>query len=964
MARGTTPIRPPARRFEASIVRRIGVRILVVLWLSIAHALIVVADVTEGSDKHYSLDIPQATAEQAIKTLSRQTGYPVIFQSADVTDINTRPLKGRYTLKQALTELFKGTALAAGLSRREVITISRQSNDNSGERDKVKTKKSFLAAMIGLLAGAGGAEGVQAQTDSSPIDGALEEIVVTAQFREQNLQDTPLAITAFTADMIEQRSSRALVDIANSAPSVVLKAQTAFYGPSISASIRGFGQNDYNPAFEPGVGIFVDDVYYARLTGSNLDLLDVERVEVLRGPQGTLTGKNSEGGAIRIVTRKPNGEGAGSFAVTYGSRDRVELVASADFGITEELSGRLSATYADQDGFVDVLDFDCVQAGSESCTKYSQSDTHHYALRSVFEYNPSDTVDILFSADYNRENRHNGGQVLLYADNTQVNTLTSDGQPLDSRFVCGDYCNYYTNGHPAGTWSSPDPDFDGVPMESNIGPLKSFFEGYGFSVNAGVGLTDTISLTSITAYRTFDSTYSSDGDLAPTSTEYGFDVLDHEFWSQELRFNWNVSDRLLAVFGAYYSDEETNYYAKQDLRTIQDDPENPLFPVQLILDDLVTTSSKGVFTTLTLDVTEALAITAGLRYTKDEKTYRYSRLNFDGVTVNPFIDPVGAFYGVGYSGPDPLDLDFDGLTDDDIVTPLTGRESTFKGGRTDYRLSADYRFSESLLAYGTIATGYKAGGVSPRGLKSEQARPFGPEELVMYELGVKSDFFDKRVRLNAAVFYNDFKGAQLELLSCPQFGGAGPCSVIVNAGDSTVQGVELELYTRPMEGLQIDVSASYLDWDWDCINPEYVGLAAGPCSNDAAVLGPVSETPPRFVDTQVSGGIQYESLLGADLGSLTSRIDIGYTGGSSTQNFRPVPGSPSDIYSYVDSHTLVNLRFTWRSPSENLMVALEATNITNEYYYNTKFDDTDATSAITGQPGRPREWAVTARFNY
>jgi len=148
-------------------------------------------------------------------------------------------------------------------------------------------------------------------------------IVVTAQFREQALQDTPIAITAVNAEMLEARSQTELTEVANQAPSVALRPSGADFGPSISASIRGIGQIDFSPLLEPGVGIYIDDVYYPRMIGANFELLDVERVEILRGPQGTLTGRNSEGGAIRFISKKPDGTLGGFAQASYGSRDLV-----------------------------------------------------------------------------------------------------------------------------------------------------------------------------------------------------------------------------------------------------------------------------------------------------------------------------------------------------------------------------------------------------------------------------------------------------------------------------------------------------------------------------------------------------------------------------------------------------------------------------------------------------------------
>jgi iron complex outermembrane receptor protein len=181
------------------------------------------------------------------------------------------------------------------------------------------------------------APAAQAQNDAS----GSPDIIVTAQFRKERLQDTPLAITAVNAAQLEAKNQTNLAQMADAAPNVSLKPQGASFGPSISASIRGVGQNDFNPAYEPGVGIYIDDVYYPQLTGAVFDLLDVDRVEILRGPQGTLSGRNSEGGAIKLYSKMPNGESSGYVEATYGSRNRIGLRAGADFKLTDTLFGPL-----------------------------------------------------------------------------------------------------------------------------------------------------------------------------------------------------------------------------------------------------------------------------------------------------------------------------------------------------------------------------------------------------------------------------------------------------------------------------------------------------------------------------------------------------------------------------------------------------------------------------------------------
>src|SRR5690606_27167493 len=209
-----------------------------------------------------------------------------------------------------------------------------------------------------------------AQSDSEAAAGT--EITVTAQFREQRLQDTPLAITAVNSEMLQARSQTDISQVAAQAPSVTLKPQGSTFGPSMGASIRGVGQFDFNPAVEPGVGLYVDDVYYATLTGSVLDLLDLDRVEVLRGPQGTLAGRNSIGGAVKLYSQRPTGNNSGYVSATYGIRNRLDIRGSADFNLAENLDMRLAAVSKRQDGYVDRLDFGCLYpaGGSATCVDH------------------------------------------------------------------------------------------------------------------------------------------------------------------------------------------------------------------------------------------------------------------------------------------------------------------------------------------------------------------------------------------------------------------------------------------------------------------------------------------------------------------------------------------------------------------------------------------------------------------
>jgi len=799
-------------------------------------------------------------------------------------------------------------------------------------------------------------------------------IVVTAQFREQVLQDIPLAITAVNSDMLESRSQTNLTEVTQQAPSVTLRPSGADFGPSISASIRGLGQIDFDPLVEPGVGIYIDDVYYPRLIGANFELLDVERVEILRGPQGTLTGRNSEGGAIRFISKKPDGNLGGFGQVTYGSRDRINLQGALSFPLGEDFAGRISGAYGNQDGYVQGYDYGCLhpesgvpaKVANSDCETADYGDVNYWAVRGALRYNPSSDIDIQLIGDFTEDDTNQSGNVLLFAGDTNPNGVTENGIALDERFICGPFCNYADSGNSAAALVSILPGLTGLPLSPSTIGNTSYYKGWGLSLNAELGLTDNLNLTSISAYRRFESTFDTDGDLAPTRMSNTFMQFDTEFYSQELRVNAELSDAIELTVGGYYAKEDTVQDYKLDLRYIAAGPGLPLYALQFIGGGPVEVESLAAFSTVFIRPTDALTITLGGRYTDESKSTTYKRLNYDDLTPNPFVDPIGAAYGIGYSGADTLDTDGD-LDTAEIVTALNGLTSSFKGQRFDYRASVDYRFSDQVLVYVTTGTGYKGGGISPRPFVAAQAVPFGTEELTAYEVGIKTDLLDDRVRLNVSGYINKYKDAQLTLLSCPQFGGPGPCALPQNAGDATIKGVEVELTAEPFDGFDINASLSALDWTWDCVVPTVVvstADAAATCTDDPAYVDLLAAPPRGVVATQWSIGAQYAIDM-SSAGSLTPRLDVSYQSEQATSATVPPAGTPTAIVGDVKPYTLTNARLTWRSPDEDWAVSLAVTNLFDKYYFYSYFDLTGAGAGfIYGSPARPREWSLSVKKTF
>jgi iron complex outermembrane receptor protein len=759
--------------------------------------------------------------------------------------------------------------------------------------------------------------------------GVLSEVVVTAQFREQSVQDTPLSITAISGELMEMRSQTSITEVANQAPNVTLKPQGQAFGPAMGASIRGVGQFDFNPALEPGVGLYVDDVYYATLTGSIMDLLDLERVEILRGPQGTLAGKNSIGGAVKMYSRAPQGEG-GYLQATYGSRNRVELRGSGDFTLADNLFARISGVSKRQNGPVKRYDYGCTHPTSgvpilesvgQDCIVGTMGDVNYTALRAQLRWEPSDKLEFNGAMDYTDDTRSPAGSVLVQGSTT----VNPNVQPVPgvtnlpaSAFVTpeGSYYNYASFYNPAGTFRRlVAPNLGATtPMLETRPAIGVKYKGWGGSLNIDWKLSDRLSLKSISAYREYDSYFSNDNDLSPLASSLGFGQLSFHSFSQELRLNGAAftDDRLEYTLGAFYMNQKSIYATTQDLRY------SATGLTQFQGDDPVNADTQAVFGQLSFHFTDKLTTNLGLRYTDEHKDYTFSRKTYSGA-VHPTL---GAINGV---------------------------TSNYDGNKVDYRINFQYDWTDALMTYIQYATGFKGGGISPRPFSPAQAVPFDPEELGAYELGVKSDLLDHTLRINASVFYSKYNDVQLTLASCPQYGVGLPCAVVANAGDADVKGAELEVNYRPVPGLQIDGSFSLLDFKYTYINPD----AGGP----TRPTGPQYGMRPAYVpETKWSLGVQYEFSLG-DVGSLTPRLDVTYQGDLYTNG----SNGPTNL---IKAYTLANARITWRNGNGDWDTSFEVTNLTNEYYFLTRFDQFSLTGLSDGQPGRPREFALTVKRRF
>lgn len=755
---------------------------------------------------------------------------------------------------------------------------------------------------------------------------AAGDIIVTAQFREQNLQDTPLAITAQTGEMLAERGIDTTRELVAIAPNVNLTSNATVFGVSTSVFIRGVGQYDNNFAYEPGVGMYLDDIYYGVITGADFELADIDRVEILRGPQGTLSGKNSEGGSIRIYGRRPQGDNSGYVEATLGSYDRIDVRGAFDVALDQDLAAlRVSGFSANRNGYIHRLDFACANptlAGNipattgvaTNCEIGREGGTERWGLRGALRLTPSPDVEINLIADRTEDSSDPAALGLFYAFapfGAPTYNGSPTGTPWDTRFIPTDpYTTYSTyrntvSGFDAGSATATD--------------------AWGLSGDVDINLAEGLSLRSITGYRHLSTLAGFDQDGSPIGVATTQIVNTYRQFTQELRLS-GTSDMLDWTLGGFY------YDARGVIRNTIDSG-----PTQFITDDPVDTRSSSVFAHGVLHLGEALNLTAGLRYTDDRKTYDFNRFNLAGGPANPGQAPLNTLPALTYSG-----------------------------DHVDYKIGLDYRFNDAVMAYAQFATGYKGGGVNAKPFTAGQAISFNPESIDSWELGLKLDPADN-VRFNVAGFYSRYHNIVLVNAAgyCvpPETPANSVCflsALPFNAGSAEIKGLELELQAEPAEGLTLGGTLSYLDFDYTRLDPAAVASAIT-----------LNDVPPLTPTWKASGGIAYEIGLPGGA-TLTPRIDVDYTSRTysdpANNGFYPTgfPVLPqfANVNPYlIPGHTTVNARITFVSADDGWQASISVKNLTDEYYWTNNFS---FYFSGTGQHvvAAPREWAITLRRNF
>jgi len=765
-------------------------------------------------------------------------------------------------------------------------------------------KHAALMAGASLAAIAASPALAQDEPEATQTRAPLDTVVVTARRVEETLQQVPVAVTAVSQEDLADLGAENVGALQGVVPNLNI-VQGRGSSSSANIFIRGVGQPDALATFDPAVGVYVDDVFYSRIRGALVDVYDVERIEVLRGPQGTLYGKNTNGGALKIITRKPGDEVRAAASLTVGSYNQIEATARLAGPIVEDkIAAGLSLYTGHRDGFVD---------DPLNNREYNDKDT--FAIRGQLNFTPTENFELLITGDYTHESpRLTVGQAqndLFAIDlDPDLNPLTPATAIVPLMSAPTEEWDYETSTTP-GFQNSNELDHVGVSAQST------------WCLNSAW------TLKSISAYRSL--VYDDYIDIDATVLELGdvFVGVDQDQTSQEFQLLYDNGGRFNGVVGLYWLNENiesTQIAFADDFLVVGSGVIPGGIPLAFERDifDNLNLHSWAVFANGTLDLTDRLSASAGVRFTNEIKHY--------GRGTTTSFDPVG--------------FEFQVRDEWDDISPA---------------FSLDYQATENVLVYGRVSKGFKSGGFNGRANNPNEEQPYEPEEVWSYEAGFKGDLFDNRLRANAAVFYNDYKDFQARVSDTvqapdPVTGNLVPTPVftVLNAGALEIWGAELELLAAPTDQLTLQAAIGWLDAQYEeFLDERYPGGDRAPF-----------EEPAFSPDLTLRAAAEYVVPLGGGKGELEFGGDVQYRGDmalavdQSEQALLPL-GTVQRIDSvFQDEYWLLDARVGWTSEDGHWGVTLHGENLTDELY-KTDYQEFSSVGGIrTAYFGNPRTFSV------
>lgn len=689
----------------------------------------------------------------------------------------------------------------------------------------------------------------------------IEEVIVSAQRRAQSLQEVPVAVTAIDAESMELKQVTNVLDLQYQIPNISIATNT---GTANGARIflRGVGEDESRPSADPAVGIYVDGVYVGRQVGALFDLVDLEQIEVLRGPQGTLYGRNSNGGAVKLISKKPGSENELNVKVTVGNEARLDGKITGNLALSEATAIRATLMQKTRDGFHKLNpNGDFAGMGKE----VGEVDTQALRLAIRHDFEKEWTANLAF--DYTKD------------DSDPVPDSAAPGNDRDNDL-------FTIEPLPGVTCSAATPA-PFLPMGCFLA-YESEVESSGIMLNV-TGSIGEYTLSFLSGYREMKD------ELASRVSFVYMQETDQDQFSQEVTLTSNYSGPFNFVSGLYYFKEDVR------LDTVF------IFPFTLGVE----TDTWAAFFQSTYDLTDSLTLTAGVRYTAETK-----------------------------------DLDATALSSG------AGRKESQDFNNVTYNLVLQNQFNENLMGYVSVATGFKSGGWSPDCFNAAAAcfLPVDEEELISFEVGIRSDLLDDRLRLNATYFYNQYDDLQIAS-TVPGFGFTR-----FNVNESEISGLELEVIFRATNNLTINANLGTLDAEYTDINLSQAGgltnAGATPSCNGVVSIRCAKsldlKNAPEFKGT--IGIVHTTSLAG---GFLTSGVDFSFEDNS----WNLVANDPPQAKLDVD--TLINARIAYEPNNAKWQVALWGRNLTDEEYARAA-----AAGSFTQYAADPLTWGVDFSYSF
>lgn len=731
----------------------------------------------------------------------------------------------------------------------------------------------------------------------------LEEVIVTAERKESNLQEVPVAVSSLSKEQLEANQVQDIGDLQSLVPNLSVHVGDA---NNAVVYIRGIGQIDSIAFFEPGVGIYLDDVYLGRAQGAFLDVVDVERIEVLRGPQGSLYGRNTIGGAIKYVSAGPTDELSGNVSVTLGDYDRRDIKATISGPLgSDAVRGRLTLAHMEHEGYAENI-FDGGRDGDRDMD----------FIRGVVEFDISDEFSLQLAADY--------------SDSDPENSRTPSKETPISITVVDPYTFVASNQ----VFAADDDPFV-VNADFNN---TEFTETQGISANATWNVTDALTFKSITSVRNLDYGTELDLDATPVNAFSIFYFNEQDQTSQEFQLNYD-SERASLVSGLYYFEEDGSTF---DGGTFGN------FLIGFAGEAEFKTTSYAVFSQLDYEFTDRFTGIVGFRYTEEEKEYSRIVEDFD-LTVLAGISIAGDG-GVSYSNPALLtprasDLALGGSVG---VARPAANPNPAKFDNFSPKFGLKYSVNDDTNVYATYSTSFKSGGFNGR-LADGQIEPYDEETLTSYEAGIKTTLLDGQVRLNTAFFYNDYKDLQVSSFESTA-DGSSFLPVFTNAGKAVMQGLEIELTALLSESLTLNANLGYLD-------AEYKEYFAG-LDTDTNTAIDVSG------DRKIVNAPEWDALLGlrydkdvSDKGTFSVSGDVSYR----SKTYLEVNSSETLAQ---DGYSLVNAMVSFTTLDDAWRFALAAKNITDEEYRTHAFDLSAFPGVELGYYNAPRTYSFNVFYQF